>query len=139
MYNQIFADYDVQAFNLFVEDVKKKHFLKGDTKILVEIILEALKEQATKRKNNNMAAFGIDDKTLTRAIIKADGYVDQYKKSKEKKETKTELPRNETRGDVYFDKNGQKHTKKKTEKKVEKKEEKGGRFDLTQLELFDFE
>ena len=100
-------------------------------------MLECLKEEAIKKKNRNYAVLGFSDEQLEQSIIKAATFVPRWKKSKteskEKKETKVT---NTTVCDTYFDKNGQKHTKSK---KKETKEKKGDKFDLTQLELFDFE
>lgn len=122
MYNEIFANYNVKAFNDYVSEIKKQHGLKSSVEDLVELILECLKQEATKRKKGNSAVLGIDDKTLMKAVIKADSIMPRYKKEKEKKtpEVKVE-PKAEP---------------KKKEKKAEKK---GEKFNISQIELFDFE
>lgn len=135
MFNQIFAQYNVNAFNDYVASIKKKQGLKSSTEDLAELIIEALKEEASKMKKGNCAALGLDDKTLEKALIKADGLVPKWKESKNKKTEKKEAPKNTTIGNNYFNKNGQKHVKK--EKKETKKDFE--KFDLTQLELFDFD
>lgn len=127
MYNEIFANYNVKAFNDYVSEIKKQQGLKSSVEDLVELILECLKQEATKRKKGNSAVLGIDDKTLMKAVIKADSIMPRYKKEKEKKTPEVKA---------------EKETKsKKTEpKKKEKKEEKKGeKFNISQIELFDFE
>lgn len=142
MFNDLFMNYDVEMFNSWVAEMKKKNQLKSSAEDLTNILIEGLKEEAIKRKKNNMAAFGIDDKTLEKALIKADGLVPKWKESKNKKEKPA--PKNTTVGNNYYDKNGQKHRKKtetkKTEtKKTSNKKSEFEKFDMTQLELFDFE
>lgn len=126
MYNEIFANYNVKAFNDYVSEIKKQHGLKSSVEDLVELILECLKQEATKRKKGNSAVLGIDDKTLMKAVIKADSIMPRYKKEKEKKtpEVKVEPQKAESKS-------------KKTESK--KNEKKGEKFNISQIELFDFE
>ena len=126
MYNEIFANYNVKAFNDYVSEIKKQQGLKSSVEDLVELILECLKQEATKRKKGNSAVLGIDDKTLMKAVIKADSIMPRYKKEKEKKtpEVKVEPQKAESKS-------------KKTEPK--KKEKKGEKFNISQIELFDFE
>lgn len=124
MYNEIFANYNVKAFNDYVSEIKKQHGLKSSVEDLVELILESLKQEATKRKKGNSAVLGIDDKTLMKAVIKADSIMPRYKKEKKTPEVKVEPQKAESKS-------------KKTEPK--KKEKKGEKFNISQIELFDFE
>jgi len=123
MYNEIFANYNVKAFNDYVSEIKKQQGLKSSVEDLVELILECLKQEATKRKKGNSAVLGIDDKTLMKAVIKADSIMPRYKKEKEKKTPEVKVE-------------PQKAEPKKKEKKAEKK---GEKFNISQIELFDFE
>ena len=145
-FDKIFANFDNYMFESFIDDVKKRHGLKGDTKELSQFIVEALKVEAYKRRNNNMYAFGLDSGKLEHSVIIADTLLPKWKASKDKKEVdKTDIYREKEANskakkpkqtdEYYFDKNGQKHTKKKPVKKVQK-EESEEEFDYTQLELF---
>lgn len=138
LFEQIFAQFDAYGLETFIDGVKKKHGLKGNTKEISQMIVEALKTEAIKRKNNNMCAFGFDDARLEASIIKADTLLPKWKASKDKKEignkdvykekeAKAKKPRQTD--EYYFDKKGQKHTKKA-------KKESEDEFDYTQLELF---
>lgn len=137
----VFVKADFDFLDNYIKEVMKKYDLRSDPQDVKEMIIESLKEQAIKiRKGNEMVVpTGVNEEALRNAIIKCSSHVKAWKEQKAKKKDNSK-PTNVTIGDNYYDKNGQKHTKKKAEPKKEvKKEKKGDTFDLTQLELFDFE
>ena len=144
MFEEVIAQFNVDAFKKFVERTKKTHKLKGDTDDIMAFVVEELMENAKKQKKNAVS-MGMEDAELEHMIIKADTYLPQWKKQKENKPAETPKPINTD--DYYFDKNGQKHKKKKTEpkpkaepirkKETPKAEPKQEKFSLKQLELFD--
>lgn len=69
------------ALENFIDKVKAKHNLTGDTKDYAKMLLEELEKIARKENNNYI---GVSDDQLENAIVKASGLLAEWKKSKEK-------------------------------------------------------
>lgn len=121
-----------KSLEQFVEQTKKKHSIKGDTKEIAQMILEELESQARKTGKTSVGV-GMSDEDLEHAIIKAPAELPKWREKKKKTETKAVAQPKPTKTDKQPSKKETARKHLETDLKI--KQNSNGAIEMS---LFDF-
>lgn len=134
-------DMIINSLEQFIEKIKKKYSIKGDTKEIAQMILDELETEARK-KGKTAVGIGMTDEELEHAIIKSPAELPKWKKKKAEKKnansvTKEVAPKTEKKA-TKSKSSPTKTTRKQAENKPMKNLPKQNKNGEIEMSLFDF-